>query len=63
MDVTYNFRVDATYYRTLIERYYRQRPLLYHLPVQFGLVALIGATAFVVFIDAGLPSFLWTRRI
>jgi len=47
MQVTYKFRADTAYYRTLIERYYGQLPLLLHLQVQFGLLALI-VTAFIV---------------
>jgi hypothetical protein len=54
MQVTYKFSVDAAYYRTLIERYYRQRPLLFHLRVQFGILALIVSGVFVVGIDSPL---------
>jgi hypothetical protein len=47
MAVTYRIHVDATYYRTLIDRYYLQRPLLFRLPVQFGLLAIaLGALFF-----------------
>jgi cation transport ATPase len=46
MDVTYKFRADAAYYRTLIDRYYQQRPFLLSLMAQFGLLALIIAGAF-----------------
>jgi hypothetical protein len=46
MEVTYKFRVDAAYYRTLIDRYYQQRPLPFRLPVQFGFLALIIGGAF-----------------
>jgi hypothetical protein len=46
MDITYKFRADAAYYRTLIDRYYQQRPFLLSLKAQFGLLALIIAGAF-----------------
>ena len=58
MQVTYKFSVDAAYYRTLIERYYRQRPLLLHLRVQFGLLALIITAAFVLGLDSP-PEAKW----
>jgi hypothetical protein len=41
MEVTYKFSVDEAYYRTIIARYYQQRPFLFHLEVQFGLLALL----------------------
>jgi hypothetical protein len=47
MNVTYKFNVDATYYHTLIDRYYQQRRFPFRLPVQFGFLALIIAGAFV----------------
>jgi hypothetical protein len=46
MDVTYKFRADAAYYRTLIDRYYQQRRFPFSLTAQFGLLALIIAGAF-----------------
>jgi hypothetical protein len=39
--MTYKFSVDASYYRAVTDRYYRQRPFLLRLPVQFGLLSLI----------------------
>ncbi len=54
MKVTYKFVVDAVYYRTLIERYYRQRPLFFRLPVQFGLLALFTSGGFLVGIESPL---------
>ena len=44
MEVTYRHRLDAAYFRTLIDRYYRQRPFIFWLPVQFGLVAVMTDT-------------------
>jgi hypothetical protein len=43
MDVIYKFRADSSYYRALIDRYYQQRPLLFRLTTQFGIVALFFA--------------------
>jgi hypothetical protein len=40
MDVTYRHRVDVSFYRTLVDRYYRQRPLPLRPVVQFGVLAL-----------------------
>ena len=40
MSITYKPTIDSAYYRTLIDRYYRQRPLLLRLPMQFGLLLL-----------------------
>jgi len=52
MEVTYKFRVDAAYYRTLIDRYYQQRPFPFRLPVQFGFLAFIVGGAFASVEDA-----------
>ena len=38
--LVYKLRTDAAYYRTIIDRYYGQRPFLLRLPVQCGLVSL-----------------------
>lgn len=38
--LVYKFRADAAYYRTIIDRYYGQRPFLLRLPVQCGFVSL-----------------------
>ena len=54
MEVTYKFTIDAAYYRALIERYYEQRPLLFHLRVQFGILALIVSSGFFVGIESPL---------
>lgn len=54
MDIIYKFTVDATYYRTLIDRFYRQRPLPLRLTTQFGLIALIFGGAFLSFAVAPL---------
>jgi hypothetical protein len=55
-EITYKIHIDEIYYRTLIDRYYTQRPLLFRLPVQFGLLALISAGAFLSFIIAPLEN-------
>lgn len=41
MNLTYRFAFDSKYCKTLIARFYRQRPLLIRLPVQFGIPILI----------------------
>ena len=40
MSVSYHFVADFSYFRTAVDRYYRQRPVLFWLPVQYGLIAL-----------------------
>ena len=40
MGITYKMRVDPDYFRTTIDRYYRQRPFVLWLPVQYGMLAL-----------------------
>jgi hypothetical protein len=40
MSVSYHFVADSDYFRTVIDRYYRQRPRLFWLPIQYGLIAL-----------------------
>ncbi len=54
MDVTYKIHINADYYRTLINRYYEQRPLVFRLPVQFGFLALVAASIFVAVMNAAL---------
>jgi hypothetical protein len=39
--LVYKFRADSAYYKAIINRYYGQRPLLFRLPVQCGIVSLI----------------------
>ncbi|SRR6266404_1726141 len=56
MEVTYNFSINEIYYRTLIDRYYRQRPFIFRLPIQFGILAVAGATAFGLLIIAPLAT-------
>src|SRR5262249_40099339 len=41
MEIIYQSRIDAGMYRTLIDRYYRQRPFVLRLPVQFGCLACL----------------------
>lgn len=41
MKLMYRWRYDAPYYRTVIDRYYRQLPFLLHLPTQFTLLWLL----------------------
>ena len=52
MNITYKFTVDATYYRTLIDRFYRQRPLPLRLTSQFGILGLILGITFLWFAPA-----------
>lgn len=55
-EITYKIHIDEIYYRALINRYYRQRPLLFRLPVQSGLLALIVAGAFLSLLIAPLEN-------
>ena len=41
MVIIYRWRYDATYYRAVIDRYYRQLPFVLHLPTQFILLWLL----------------------
>jgi hypothetical protein len=41
MQVKYTLRVDPSYCRTVIDRYYGQLPFLLRLPVQFGILGLV----------------------
>ena len=59
MSITYRPTIDSAYYRTLIDRYYRQRPFLLRLPVQFGLL-LIALLGFVVWNPESDPAWKGT---
>jgi hypothetical protein len=54
MDITYKFSVDAVYYRTLIDRFYQQRPVPLRLTTQFGFLALILGGTFLSVVVAPL---------
>jgi hypothetical protein len=41
MVIVYRWRYDATYYKTVTDRYYRQLPFVLHLPTQFTLLWLL----------------------
>ncbi len=41
MEIVYKWRYDAAYYRSAIDRYYRQLPFVLHLPTQFTLLWLL----------------------
>lgn len=41
MVIVYRWRYDATYYRAVTDRYYRQLPFVLHLPTQFTLLWLL----------------------
>lgn len=43
MQITYRFRYDADYIKVVIDRQYRQGPILLRLPVQFGILGAICA--------------------
>jgi hypothetical protein len=43
MEITYRHCANTAFYKTLIDRYYRQRLFLLWLPVQFGILGLIAA--------------------
>jgi hypothetical protein len=45
--LVYKFRADAAYYRTTMDRYYAQRPFVFRLPMQYGIVSLV-AVGFVL---------------
>jgi hypothetical protein len=47
--LVYKFSADAAYYKTIIDRYYRQRAFLLRLPVQYGIVSLAIVGAFLGF--------------
>jgi hypothetical protein len=44
--VAYKWRFDTAYFTTTIDRYYKQRPLLLRLPVQFTLAWLVCVLAY-----------------
>jgi hypothetical protein len=46
MEIIYKFPADAFYYRTTMDRYYRQRPLLLRLPFQYGIFSLVALCLF-----------------
>jgi hypothetical protein len=48
MKVSYNFSVDAAYFRNVVDRYFRQRPFFLRLPVQFGIAGLL-TSGFLIF--------------
>ena len=60
MKIMYRWRYDAAYYRTVIDRYYRQLPFVLHLPTQFTLLwVLIVAVSWNI-TDTTLTEFiLW----
>jgi hypothetical protein len=39
--IVYELQVDAPYFRTLIDRYYRQRSLFFRLPTRFACLAMV----------------------
>ena len=41
MNITYKLKPDSNYFRTVVDRYYQQKPLILHLHVQFGLLAAL----------------------
>ena len=43
MKITYKLTPDCTYFSTVVDRHYQQKPLLLHLHVQFGLLAMLPA--------------------
>lgn len=50
MDITYQYRCDADYFKVVIDRQYLQGPWLLRLPVQFSLLSV----AFAIFLLAVL---------
>ncbi|MGH8158874.1 MAG: hypothetical protein ACREPQ_12195 [Rhodanobacter sp.] len=46
MQVRYQYRCDVEYFKALIDRQYRQGPWLLRLPIQFGIIGLVCASAF-----------------
>jgi hypothetical protein len=56
MQVRYQYRCDAEYFKAVIDRQYRQGPWLLRLPVQFGVIGLACATASVATADTSVGS-------
>lgn len=52
MDITYQYRCDADYFKTVIDRQYRQGPWLLRLPVQFSLWGMACAIFFLAVLGA-----------
>lgn len=62
MPVRYQYQCDAEYFRTVMDRQYRQGPWLLRPPVQFGVVGMACASFLVattdISINAGAASFI-----
>jgi len=56
MAFSYRFAADAAYYRIVIDRYYRQLPVVLWLPVQFSFLAAISIGGFALVTDATWTS-------
>ena len=64
MTIGYRWRYDATYYKTVIDRYYRQLPFVLHLPTQFTLLWLLMVGVGWGVTDMALTEFLlWALLI
>jgi hypothetical protein len=56
MEIVYKFPADAVYYRTTMDRYYRQRPLPLRLASQYGILSLVAFSLFLAAQDALSPA-------
>lgn len=56
MKITYRFRCDADYMKTVIDRQYQQGPFLLRLPVQFGILGFVCASMIIWLEDVSLGN-------
>lgn len=64
MAILYSWRYDASYYATVIDRYYQQLPFVLQLPTQFTLLWLIGIGTYFAMTHAALRDFAgWALAI
>jgi hypothetical protein len=62
--IVYRWRYDATYYKTVTDRYYRQLPFVLHLPTQFTLLWLLTVAVCWGITDIALTEFvMWALLI
>lgn len=54
MQITYQYRCDLEYFKTVIDRQYQQGPFLLRLPIQFGILGAICASFVFVATDASM---------
>lgn len=61
MGIAYTLRPDSDYYRTVVDRYYRQRPPLGQVHIQFTLLglSLVMVTMYPFLMSGSRPPGLW----